>query len=88
MRRYEHVILGTGQATGETAGFAKLIVDGDTDLLLGAAILGAGGDEIVNMFAAIMRAKIPCQRFREAVLVHPTVGELMPWILDDLDDVP
>jgi pyruvate/2-oxoglutarate dehydrogenase complex dihydrolipoamide dehydrogenase (E3) component len=71
----------------ETAGFAKLIVDADTDLLLGAAILGPRGDEIVNMFAAIMRAKIPCKRFREAVLVHPTVGEIMPWILDDLDDV-
>ncbi|MDW3193822.1 MAG: mercuric reductase [Cytophagales bacterium] len=69
---------------GETKGFAKLIVDQETDLILGAAILGPGGDEIVNMFAAIMHSQIPCKSYREVVLVHPTVSELMPWVLDGL----
>ena len=72
---------------GETNGFAKLIVDAESDLILGASILGPGGDEIINMFAAIMHSKIPCKRYREVVLVHPTVSELMPWVLDGLKKV-
>ncbi len=72
---------------GETTGFAKLLVDAETDLILGAAILGPGGDEIINMFAAIMHSRIPCREYRKVVLVHPTVAELMPWILDNLEEV-
>lgn len=72
---------------GETNGFAKLLVDADTDLIVGATILGPGADEIVNMFAAIMHSKIPCKQYREVVLVHPTVSELMPWLLDGLQEV-
>lgn len=69
---------------GETKGFAKLIVDATTDLILGASIHGVGGDEIINMFAAIMHSQIPCKSYREVVLVHPTVSELMPYVLDGL----
>ena len=72
---------------GETLGFAKLLVDGDTDRILGAAILGPGGDEIVNMFAAYMYSGLPCSDYRKAVLIHPTISELMPWILDTLEPV-
>ena len=72
---------------GETLGFAKLLVDGDTDLILGAAILGPGGDEIINMFAAYMYSGLPCRSYRKSVLVHPTISELMPWILDTLEPV-
>lgn len=69
---------------GDTTGFAKLLVDANTDLILGASILGPGGDEIINMFAAIMHSGIPCREYRKVVLVHPTVSELMPWILDGI----
>lgn len=72
---------------GETLGFVKLLVDGDTDRILGAAILGAGGDEIINMFAAYMYSGRPCKEYRKSVLVHPTISELMPWILDALEPV-
>lgn len=72
---------------GETQGFAKLLVDADTDLILGAAILGPGGDEIVNMFTAFMYSGLPCRQYRKAVLIHPTISELMPWILDTLEPV-
>ncbi|MFU8813237.1 MAG: mercuric reductase [Balneolaceae bacterium] len=72
---------------GETTGFAKLLVDADTDKILGASILGPGGDEIINMFAAIMHSDIPCKEYRRVVLVHPTVSELMPWVLDGLKPV-
>ena len=69
---------------GETKGFAKLLVDADSDLILGVSIHGPGGDEIINMFAAIMHSQIPCKSYREVVLVHPTVSELMPYVLDGL----
>lgn len=72
---------------GETRGFAKLLVDADTDKILGASILGPGGDEIINMFAAIMHSDIPCREYRKVVLVHPTVSELMPFVLDGLKKV-
>ncbi|MEL6276495.1 MAG: FAD-dependent oxidoreductase, partial [Bacteroidota bacterium] len=71
---------------GETKGFAKLLVDAETDLILGASILGLGGDEVINMFAAIMHSKIECREYRKVVLVHPTVSELMPWILDGIQE--
>jgi len=68
----------------ETAGFIKILVDGDTDQFLGVSILGVGGDEIINMFAPYMYTKQSYKTFRKAVFTHPTVGELIPWILDDL----
>ncbi len=68
----------------ETAGLVKILVDADTEQFLGAAILGVGGDEIINMFTPFMYAKQSYKLFRKAVLTHPTVAELMPWILDDL----
>ena len=64
-----------------------VLVDGDTDRILGASILGPGGDEIVNMFAAYMYSGLPCSEYRRSVLVHPTISELMPWILDTLEPV-
>ena len=71
---------------GETKGFAKLLVDAETDLILGASILGVGGDEVINMFAAIMHSQIPCREYRRVVLAHPTVSELVPWILDGVQE--
>ncbi|KAA3653983.1 MAG: mercuric reductase [Chloroflexi bacterium] len=68
----------------ETAGLVKILVDADTEQFLGAAILGVGGDEIINMFTTFMYTKQSYKLFRKAILTHPTVAELMPWILDDL----
>ena len=79
--------IGRAQEMGETLGFAKLLVDGDTDQMLGAAILGPGGDEIINMLAAFMYSGRPCKEYRKSVLVHPTISELIPWILDTLEPV-
>ncbi|MDX1664424.1 MAG: FAD-dependent oxidoreductase, partial [Candidatus Promineifilaceae bacterium] len=66
---------------GETAGMVKILVDGDTEEFLGVAILGIGGDEIVNMFTPFMYTGKSYKLFRKAVLTHPTVAELMPWVL-------
>ena len=68
----------------ETAGLVKILVDADTEEILGATILGVGGDEIISMFAPFMYTKQSYKLFRRAVLTHPTVAELMPRILDDL----
>lgn len=68
----------------ETAGLVKILVDADSEEFLGVTILGIGGDEIINMFTPFMYTKQSYKLFRRAVLTHPTVAELMPWILDDL----
>jgi pyruvate/2-oxoglutarate dehydrogenase complex dihydrolipoamide dehydrogenase (E3) component len=72
---------------GETQGFVKVLVDADTDRFLGASVLGVGGDEVVNLFALAMSAGLTTAQFRRAVLVHPTVSELMPWVLAGLQPV-
>jgi len=79
--------IGRAKEMGETLGFAKFLVDADTDRILGAAILGPGGDEIINMIATFMYTGLPWTEYRKTVLVHPTVSELMPWILDGLKPI-
>jgi len=68
----------------ETSGFVKILVDMDTEEIIGATILGIGGDEVINLFTPFMNTGESYKLFRKAVLTHPTVSELMPWILDDL----
>jgi pyruvate/2-oxoglutarate dehydrogenase complex dihydrolipoamide dehydrogenase (E3) component len=66
---------------GETSGFVKVLVDADTDRFVGASVLGLHGDEVVGLFALAMSAGVTTARFRRVVLPHPTVGELMPFLL-------
>ena len=76
--------IGRAREKGETVGMVKLLVDADTDLFLGATVFGVGGDEVVNMITVCMTAGITAKQFRKTVLIHPTVAELIPWVLDDL----
>lgn len=76
--------IGRAKEMSETRGMAKFLVDGDTDMILGASIFGIHGDEVINMFAAIMHSGIACRNYRKVVLVHPTISELMPFILDGI----
>jgi pyruvate/2-oxoglutarate dehydrogenase complex dihydrolipoamide dehydrogenase (E3) component len=69
---------------GETQGFMKILVDADTHLILGAAILGTGGDEAIHGILDIMYAKAPYTTLQRAVHIHPTVSELIPTMLGDL----
>ena len=69
---------------GETQGFIKIVVDADTQEILGAAILGVGGDEVVHGILDIMYAKVPYTTLQRAVHIHPTVSELIPTILAEL----
>ncbi len=69
---------------GETQGFMKILVDAETKEILGAAVLGVGGDEIIHSILDVMYAKAPCTVIQRAVHAHPTVSELIPTMLGDL----
>ena len=69
---------------GETQGFMKILVDARTNQILGAAILGVGGDEVVHSILDIMYAKAPYTVIQRAVHIHPTVSELIPTMLAGL----
>ncbi|MCZ6769582.1 MAG: FAD-containing oxidoreductase [Acidobacteria bacterium] len=69
---------------GETQGFMKVLVDAETKEILGAAILGIGGDEIIHSILDVMYARAPYTVIQRAVHIHPTVTELIPTMLGDL----
>ncbi len=69
---------------GETQGFMKILVDAETKLILGAAILGTGGDEVIHCILDVMYAKAPYTVLQRAVHIHPTVSELIPTMLGEL----
>ena len=68
----------------ETQGFMKVLVDAESKEILGAAILGIGGDEIIHSILDIMYAKAPYTAIQRAVHIHPTVSELIPTMLAEL----
>jgi pyruvate/2-oxoglutarate dehydrogenase complex dihydrolipoamide dehydrogenase (E3) component len=79
--------VGRAVEKGETKGFIKLLVDGESKQFLGAAILGTGGDEVIHCVLDMMYAKAPYTVMERAVHIHPTVAELLPTILEELKPV-
>ena len=69
---------------GETQGFIKICADAETKLILGAAILGVGGDEVIHVLLDVMYAKAPYTVIQRAMHIHPTVSEFLPTILAQL----
>jgi pyruvate/2-oxoglutarate dehydrogenase complex dihydrolipoamide dehydrogenase (E3) component len=76
--------VGRAVEKGETQGFMKVLVDADSKAILGAAILGTGGDEAIHCILDVMYAKAPYTTLRRAMHIHPTVSELIPTILGEL----
>ncbi len=76
--------VGRAVEKGETQGFMKVLVDAETKRILGAAILGASGDEAIHTFLDIMYSKAPYTTLQRAMHIHPTVSELIPTLLGDL----
>ena len=76
--------VGRAREAGETQGFMKVLVDADSREILGAAILGLNGDEVVHSLLDVMYAKKPYTTIQRAVHVHPTVSELVPTLLGTL----
>lgn len=76
--------VGRAKERGETLGFMKVIVDAETKRILGAALLGLNGDEVVHSLLDIMYADAPYTVISRAMHIHPTVTELIPTLLQNL----
>jgi pyruvate/2-oxoglutarate dehydrogenase complex dihydrolipoamide dehydrogenase (E3) component len=76
--------VGRAVEKGETQGFMKVVVDADTDEILGAAILGVGGDEAIHAILDVMSAKAPYTTLSRTMHIHPTVSELIPTMLQEM----
>lgn len=76
--------VGRAREKGETKGFMKVVVDSRTDAILGAAILGVGGDEAIHGLLEAMNAGVTATRYTHAMPIHPTVAELTPTIVGEL----
>ena len=76
--------VGRAVEKGETQGFMKVVVDAETKEILGAAILGVGGDEVIHSILDIMTAKKPYTAISRTMHIHPTVSELVPTLLQEM----
>jgi pyruvate/2-oxoglutarate dehydrogenase complex dihydrolipoamide dehydrogenase (E3) component len=76
--------VGRAVEKAETLGFMKILVDAESQKILGAAILGTSGDEAVQCITATMSAGAPYTALKRTVLIHPTVSELIPTVLGSL----
>ena len=76
--------VGRAKERGETAGFMKVLVDAKSKQLLGAALLGIEGDEVIHSLLDVMYAKAPYTVITRAMHIHPTVTELVPTLLGQL----
>jgi pyruvate/2-oxoglutarate dehydrogenase complex dihydrolipoamide dehydrogenase (E3) component len=76
--------VGRAKEKSETQGFMKVLVDAESKRILGAAVLGVGGDEVIHSLLDLMYAKAPYTVVSRAMHIHPTVSELIPTMLQDL----
>ncbi len=76
--------IGRARERSETQGFMKILIDAETEKILGATILGIGGDEAIHSILDVMYADAPYTVIQRAMHIHPTVSELIPTMLGDL----
>jgi pyruvate/2-oxoglutarate dehydrogenase complex dihydrolipoamide dehydrogenase (E3) component len=76
--------VGRAIEKGETQGFMKVVADAETKKILGAAILGTGGDEAIHGLLDIVNAGVTYDQLQRAVPIHPTVSELIPTLLAEM----
>ena len=69
---------------GETQGLMKVVVDAETRKILGAAILGPGGDEAIHGILDVMHAGLTYDVLQRTMGIHPTVSELIPTVLGEM----
>jgi pyruvate/2-oxoglutarate dehydrogenase complex dihydrolipoamide dehydrogenase (E3) component len=68
----------------EAQGFIKILVDAESKKILGATILGVGGDEAIHCILTAMKLDAPAEALQRSVHIHPTVAELIPTVLGGL----
>jgi pyruvate/2-oxoglutarate dehydrogenase complex dihydrolipoamide dehydrogenase (E3) component len=73
--------VGRAREAGETQGFMKVLVDAESQELLGVSLLGLSADEVVHSLLDVMYARKPYTTIQRAVHIHPTVTELVPTLL-------
>jgi pyruvate/2-oxoglutarate dehydrogenase complex dihydrolipoamide dehydrogenase (E3) component len=83
--KYPMVRVSRAYEKSETQGFMKICVDAETKQILGAAILGTGGDEVIHVLLDVMYAKAPYTVIQRAMHIHPTVAEYLPTVLGKLE---
>ena len=83
--KYLMVRVSRAYEKAETQGFMKICVDAETKQILGAAILGTGGDEVIHVLLDVMYAKAPYTVIQRAMHIHPTVAEYLPTVLGKLE---
>jgi pyruvate/2-oxoglutarate dehydrogenase complex dihydrolipoamide dehydrogenase (E3) component len=76
--------VGRAFEKGEIQGFMKILIERETKLILGASLLGVGGDEVIHTILDLMYAKAPFTILKRAMHIHPTVSELLPTMMNDL----
>jgi len=76
--------VGRARERGETQGFMQVLVDAQTKKILGAALLGIEADEAIHAIIDVMAAGAPYTVITRAVHIHPTVAELIPTLLGNL----
>src|SRR5215831_3078043 len=76
--------VGRAIEKGETNGLMKIVVDEQSQEILGAAVFGTGGDEVIHCVLDTMYAKAGYPVLQRAMHIHPTVSELVPTLLDEL----
>jgi pyruvate/2-oxoglutarate dehydrogenase complex dihydrolipoamide dehydrogenase (E3) component len=77
--------VGRAVEKGEAQGFMKILVDAGDKRILGASILGIGGDEVIHSLLDLMYAKAPYTVMQRAMHIHPTVSELLPTMMGELE---
>ena len=70
--------VGRARERGETTGFMKVLVDAQSERILGAALFGIEADEVVQLLLLAMAADLPYTRITRTMFIHPTVTELLP----------
>lgn len=80
--RREMATIARAKEKGETKGFMSVIINAENNFILGTAVLGVGGDEIVTGILNVMNAKLPYTAIRDSMVLHPTISELIPTILE------
>ena len=83
--RYEMKSNGRAREFGETEGFIKVVVDAETERILGAAVLATEGAELVHMYVDLMNADAPYTVIRDAIHIHPTLAEAVQSVLTSFE---
>ncbi len=78
--------IARAKAKGETQGLMRIVVDADTDRILGASILGPGADEAIHAVLSMMSAGASATRLAHTVNIHPTVSEFLPTLIWELSE--